>query len=245
MSELEAALQLSWKQNAESWTTVVREHGIVSRREGTDAAIVAACERAGPGRVLDVGCGEGWLSRALAARGADVLGIDGSDALISSARAAGGGPRYEVLPYDALAASAELARGPWDVIVCNFSLLGEELASPLRALAARLAGDGRLLIQTVHPWTVATGEPPYADGWRTETFSRMTGAFTAPMPWYFRTLSSWVELLTRAGLDLTALHEPTGMSSAMPLSLLLELRSALRPAIIDIVTSGASNDRQL
>lgn len=225
VEDREAALQLSWEQNAEPWTTVVREHGIVSRREGTDAAIVAACERAGLGRVLDVGCGEGWLSRALAARGAEVLGIDGSEALISRARAAGGGPRYEVLPYVALAASTELIRGPWDVIVCNFSLLGEELASPLRALTARLAGDGRLLIQTVHPWTVATAEPPYADGWRTETFSRMGGAFAAPMPWYFRTLSSWVQLLTSTGLELTALDEPKGESSLMPLSLLLELRS--------------------
>lgn len=222
---LERALELSWEQNAQAWTTVVREHGIASRREATDAAILVACERAAPGRVLDVGCGEGWLSRALAARGAEVLGIDGSEALIDGARAAGGGPRFEVLSYDALAGSPALAQGPWDVVVCNFSLLGEQLASPLRALTARLAGDGRLLIQTVHPWTVAAGEPPYADGWRTETFSRMTGHFNAPMPWYFRTLSSWVELLMQAGLELTVLDEPRGMSSPMPLSLLLELRS--------------------
>ena len=228
----ESALQLSWEQNAESWTTVVREHAIASRREGTDAAIVAACERAGLGRVLDVGCGEGWLSRALAARGADVLGIDGSEALINNARAAGGGPRYEVLSYNALAASVAPAPGPWDVVVCNFSLLGEELASSLLAFKARLADDGRLLIQTVHPWTVAAGEPPYADGWRMETFSRMTGDFIAPMPWYFRTLSSWVDLVIRTGLDLTAVHEPKGASSSMPLSLLLELRSPRRPAIL-------------
>lgn len=168
---------------------------------------------------------EGWLSRALAARGSDVLGIDGSEALISSALAAGGGPRYELLPCDALAASTEPTRGPWDVIVCNVSLLGEELASPLRALTARLARDRRLLIPTVHRWNGGDRGAAVRNGWRTGTFSRMTVAFAAPMPWYFRTLSSWVRLRTSTGLAPTALDEPGGTSSPMPLSLLLELRS--------------------
>ncbi|WP_221176052.1 class I SAM-dependent methyltransferase [Brevibacillus nitrificans] len=33
-----------------------------------------------PSRVLDVGCGEGWLARTLNEEGIDVVGIDGSPA---------------------------------------------------------------------------------------------------------------------------------------------------------------------
>jgi hypothetical protein len=55
----ENAIQTSWAHNADAWTAAVRDGRIESRRAGTDAAILAACERAGLGRVLDVGCGEG------------------------------------------------------------------------------------------------------------------------------------------------------------------------------------------
>jgi SAM-dependent methyltransferase len=40
-------------------------------------------------RILDVGCGEGTLTRKIVARGASVLGIDNSPEMIAAARAAG------------------------------------------------------------------------------------------------------------------------------------------------------------
>ena len=45
-------------------------------------------------RALDVGCGDGLLTRALAARGISTLGIDASPGMIGLARRrAGNGPR--------------------------------------------------------------------------------------------------------------------------------------------------------
>jgi 2-polyprenyl-3-methyl-5-hydroxy-6-metoxy-1,4-benzoquinol methylase len=177
------------------------------------------------GRVLDVGCGEGWLARELATRGARVLGVDGSSELIARAREAGGAATYEQISYDRLVASADLAAGPWDIVVCNFSLLAEDLAPLLGSLARRLAADGMFLIQTVHPWAVAAAAPPYHDGWRVETFASMDAAFAAPMPWYFRTLSSWITLLREAGFEITGLQEPRHSQTGAPLSLLIECRA--------------------
>lgn len=222
----EAELTASWDANADAWTLAVREGAIPSRRAGTDAAIMHACLRAPLGRVLDVGCGEGWLARALARRGASVLGVDGSSDLIVEARRAGGGPRYEVQAYADLAREAERGAERWDLIVCNFSLLGADVAPVLQSLARRLAANGRVLVQTVHPWTVAASSPPYADGWRTETFAGISGSFPAPMPWYFRTMGSWWEVLRVAGLTVTRVDEPFGEQGGMPLSLLLECRVA-------------------
>ena len=47
-------------------------------------------------RVLDFGCGIGRAARAMAARGAEVIGLDVSPAMIAEARRRGGGARYFV-----------------------------------------------------------------------------------------------------------------------------------------------------
>lgn len=210
----------SWDANAAAWTTAVREQLIASRRAGTDAADLRACLRLQPRCVLDVGCGEGWLARALVEHGINVVGIDASEPLIAAARNAGGA-NYEVAPYESLVGSAALFSGPWDTIVCNFSLFGDPLAPLLAALAARLANAGRLLIQTVHPWTAA-GNGPYVSGWREETFADFDVDFPAAMPWYFRTLESWHVEIQQAALAIARIEEPIDSATERPLSLLIE-----------------------
>jgi 2-polyprenyl-3-methyl-5-hydroxy-6-metoxy-1,4-benzoquinol methylase len=222
--DVEKRLESSWVANAAAWTDAVRGGAIASRRAGTDAAILGALAELPPGRVLDVGCGEGWLVRALAGSGHRVVGVDASAPLIESARARGGG-ELRVVSYEALAAEPSLAGpGPYDAVVCNFSLLGEELVPLLRALRGLLTEDAPLFVQTVHPFT-ACGDLPYRDGWREETFAGFGGAFGAPMPWYFRTVGSWLRLMAGAGLRVGALEEPIDPESGRPLSLLLTCRA--------------------
>ena len=216
------AITASWVANADAWTAAVREHRIASRTAGTDRAIVETVLRHRPGRLLDVGCGEGWLARALAPHGYAVVGIDASAPLIARARELGGA-EFRVLSYEALTRDPRLAGGPYDVAVLNFALLGAPVAPLLAAVASRLAARGVLLIQTVHPWTAA-GDQPYADGWRLETFDAFGEAFPAPMPWYFRTLASWLAELTSAGLVVDRLEEPLHLQTGRPLSLVLTCR---------------------
>jgi 2-polyprenyl-3-methyl-5-hydroxy-6-metoxy-1,4-benzoquinol methylase len=212
-----ARMRESWERNAAAWTHAVREQRIASRRAGTDAAIVDAVLRLAPSRVLDVGCGEGWLGRVLAERGVAVVGIDASLALIESARALGGG-RFEAMTYADV--DAALLGAPFDVAVCNFALLEEDLAPAFDAIARTLGANGRLVVQTVHPWT-ACGEARYENGWRLETFAAFGGGFVAPMPWYFRTLDAWVDALAAAGFRVERIEEPVDRESGRPLSLLL------------------------
>jgi 2-polyprenyl-3-methyl-5-hydroxy-6-metoxy-1,4-benzoquinol methylase len=215
-----AKLAQSWEANAAAWTRVVRERRIESRRLATDVAILGAVLDQSPRRVLDVGCGEGWLCRALPAYGIDAVGVDGSAPLIESARAAGEG-QFHLLSYEDLVSHPErLGRGRFDAVVCNFALLQEELAPLLRALHSLLRSRGALVIQTVHPWS-ARGEGPYEDGWRTEHFADFGEEFSEAMPWYFRTLGSWLELLRQAGFRLEELREPAHPHTGSPLSLLL------------------------
>jgi len=214
----------SWNVNAEAWTTAVREGRIASRRMATDRAIVEAVLAGAPQRVLDVGCGEGWLCRALAQHALETFGIDASPPLIEAARAIGG-DGYAVCDYRALIDSPRQF-GRFDAVVCNFALLEECIDPLLAALQDTLGANGNLIIQTVHPRT-ACGDLAYADGWRTETFTGFGDAFTAPMPWYFRTLESWCETLSRCGYAIEAVREPMHPESGQPLSLLLIARPSV------------------
>ena len=213
------AITRSWLANAEAWTHIVRSDGIESRRLGTNAAVVAAIIELDPATLLDVGCGEGWLCRTFSERGVACTGVDASPPLLAAAREAGGG-NFEVMDYATLAGSNVLP-GPFDVIVCNFALLGEDIVPLLAGLRRRLSPAGRLVVHTVHPW-VACGDGDYADGWRSETFAAFgAGRFKEAMPWFFRTLPRWVADLGEAGLVVESLREPPDPNTGRPLSLLV------------------------
>ena len=217
-------LSLSWQANADAWTAAVRERRIESRHLVTDAAIVQAILALAPTRVLDLGCGEGWLCRGLAEHGIEAVGVDASAPLIAVARKAGC-PRaqYRVCGYAELESQAAQL-GCFDLLVCNFALLEDPLAPTLSALHGLLAAGGHLLVQTLHPWR-ACNDASYRDGWRVESFAGFGEGFAEPMPWFFRTLESWLALFTETGWRLQWLQEPLHPESEQPVSLLMLLSS--------------------
>jgi len=206
----------SWERNATPWTAAVREEKIESRKAVTNAAVLEAI---GPGEgrsVLDLGCGEGWLSRAMSRQGWRVVGVDGSTSLIQAARVAGA-EDYFCLDYSLL--GAEFSDSMFNLVVCNFSLLGEESTNAALCGAAMMLNPrGRLLIQTVHPISV---EGPYRSGWRTEDWEGFGMSECAPTPWYFHTLSHWVSLLAETGFIIREIREPMGIGVNNPSSLIL------------------------
>ena len=214
----------SWHKNATPWTAAVREQRIESRRLVTDAAIIDAVMHRRPRSVLDIGCGEGWLVRALAGRGVErVVGVDVVPALVEQAREHGGGD-FRVASYEAIA-RGELEVSV-DVAVANFALIGKDAVDALvRAVPSLLTPAGSLVIQTLHP-LVACGDLPYEDGWRTGSWAGFSEDFTDPAPWYFRTTESWIRLLVGAGLHLVEMREPVHPNTRKPASVIFTARVA-------------------
>ena len=213
----EARILESWHRNADAWSAAVRERRIESRALATDQAITEAVLGRAPRSVLDIGCGEGWLARALAARGIQVLGIDANPVLTARARAAGGG-EFRVATYQQAAAGLLDFRA--DVAVCNFSLLGCESVDALFAgIAGMLAPQGTFMVQTLHPLHAGT-DRPYQDGWREGSWCGFSADFTDPAPWYFRTMESWEALFRRHRLRLLQRREPLHPRTRQPASVI-------------------------
>ena len=222
----EMQIARSWRANAAAWSDAVRSGRIASRRAGTDTAIVEAVLRTTPASVLDLGCGEGWLVRELAARGIDAFGIDASPELVAIARVSDGA-LFECASYRELARTR--AARSFDVVVLNFALFGEDLGDPLRAARMHLRPGGMLVVQTLHP-QAAGDDDAQADGWRIEDFAGIAGGFREPMPWYFRTMPSWHAVLSGAGFTLVRADEPRDAGGALLSLLLCARRGDAEPA---------------
>ncbi|WP_165856886.1 class I SAM-dependent methyltransferase [Marinobacter sp. JSM 1782161] len=215
----ESRILSSWKTNASAWIRAVREHEIASRETVTNQAIVNAILTLQPRLVLDAGCGEGWLVRALSAHGIRGIGIDATPELVEQARALDNS-RYQVMNYAQLANAHSFQV---DVLVCNFALLGDASANELlRAAAVHLKPDGHLVIQTLHP--LMSLEPgSYQSGWREGTWAGFSDAFREAPPWYFRTLGDWFALFGRFGFRVRSVAEPTNLPGNPPFSILFTM----------------------
>ena len=213
----DARIVESWRKNARPWVSAVRDQKIESRKLVTNHAIVEAVLSRSPLTVLDIGCGEGWLARDLAEHGMQVLGVDVVPDLIEQARRAGGG-EFQVASYE------DIAAGKLDVqvdaVIANFSLIGKEsVEGVLRRLPSLLTDDGTLFIQTLHP-VAACGELAYIDGWREGSWAGFDDDFSDPAPWYFRTMESWLQLLSESGFQTVETREPSHPATGQPASVI-------------------------
>lgn len=205
----------SWHKNAAPWIVAIQEHQIESRRLVTDRSIIDAVFSRDGKTVLDLGCGEGWLTRELVSLGMDVLGTDIVPELIEQAQTFDTG-RFKLASYQEIAAGKLSEK--FDVVVANFSLLGDESVKDLfRSIPSLLNPHGTFIIQTLHP-IIATSDLPYVDGWRQSSWAGFSEDFTDPSPWYFRTVATWIELYISHGLTIVEVREPINPQTGKPVA---------------------------
>jgi SAM-dependent methyltransferase len=107
----------------------------------------------GAGSVLDLGCGTGIFSAALAARGAGVVGVDPASAMLDIARARKGSNR--VTWVESTAQGLDLGRRFEAVVMTGHAfqtlLTPEDRAACLATIAQHLAPGGRFFFDSRNP----------------------------------------------------------------------------------------------
>ena len=124
-----------------------------SGREDLEPVLDALAFLANGGRVLELGIGTGRIALPLAARGIEVHGIDGSEAMVARLRAKEGGAGIPVTTGDFADVGAE---GIFSLVFVAFNtfwalLSQEDQVRCFRNVAEHLSRDGVFLIEAVVP----------------------------------------------------------------------------------------------
>jgi SAM-dependent methyltransferase len=136
-----------WSAVAEEWIAWARKPGHDAFWAYRDAFLDFVGLRTGD--VLDVGCGEGRISRELKRLGYTVTACDGIAAMVDAARDADSADHYAVAP----AAALPFPNRSFDKIVAyNLLMDVEDVPTALREFARVLRPDGELIISLVHPF---------------------------------------------------------------------------------------------
>ncbi len=216
----------SWEQNSQAWIETIEQQHIASRNLATNEAIISAIVGHQPRRVLDMGCGEGWLCQKLHSLGMDTLGIDAAGKLVERAIQRTGMSTFLHHSYEALVSGSFHPDAPFDLIVFNYSLFGEA-ATPaiLQKVQEWLTPQGKVLIQTLDPEHPAFKDLGRAQ-WVKEDWAGMQVAFEVPMDWYYRTMADWESMFAALGYDLQNTAFIRHPEQKTPISVIFTLQKA-------------------
>jgi SAM-dependent methyltransferase len=170
-------------------------------------------------RLLDLACGHGRLARELARRGAQVVGVDLSAALLEKARAQQAMRPLSVAYVCAdAAAPGTLVGERFDGVCCSFGLSDiDNLDGAIARVARVLQPGGFFTFSLLHPcfpgWPSTQANPSWqpGSGYFYEGWWRADGPANGLRPKVganHRTLATYLNTLARHGLVVEQLAEP-------------------------------------
>jgi ubiquinone/menaquinone biosynthesis C-methylase UbiE len=215
--QAESRLADGWDANAEAWIEWTRR-GLDSYSSHKLAFLPLIPP---PGRLtVDVGAGEGRVSRELQAQGHRVLALDHSFTMVHSAATHAGEP---VPTAVADAARLPLPDAAADCVVAFMSLQDiDNVTAAIAEIGRVLATGGRLVMAIVHPVnsagsfdrTAAGANPPFViEGAYTQarhyTTTRTRDGLSMTYHGIHRPLNTYTHALSSAGLVIEQLREQT------------------------------------
>jgi SAM-dependent methyltransferase len=211
----------SWEAEAEHWVRWARTPGHDAYwfyRDSFFDVVVPA-----PGRLtLEVGCGEGRVSRDLATRGHRVVALDGSTTLLRHASASDPSGRY----VQGDAGTLPFGDGVADIVVAYNSLMDfDDMPGAVAEMARVLAPGAALCISITHPVIDGGGfdsddvdapyrlREPYFGRHRFDATIDRGGATIRLQGWN-HALQDYVGAVVGAGLVIDMVREPVPVAGS-------------------------------
>ena len=212
-------LRDAWRAHADDWAAWAStpDHDVFFWRYNLPAFLEIVPEPPSSGPTLDIGCGEGRVSRELARHGHAMLGIDAAPPLVR--RAAAAGPSLPAAVADAVALPF---RPESAALAVSFMVLQDvdDLDGALREVARVLRPGGHLCFAIIHP-LASCGDFVDDDGDESDFLVHLTysetrrfqesierDGLTMTFHSEHRPLEVYVDALARAGFVVEALREP-------------------------------------
>ncbi|HET8840060.1 MAG TPA: class I SAM-dependent methyltransferase [Ktedonobacteraceae bacterium] len=200
----------SWSTIPQSLAETFGEEGDLVRQTLLNPAIFALLGDVKGKTILDAGCGQGYLSRLLAKKGANVTGIEPSEVFYAYATGREQAEQLGITYIQADLSTWNCTPRQFDYAVANMVFM--DIPAYLPALAncvTALKPSGGLLLSLLHPCFEESGE-----AWRTKGFVEVQDYFRErPVKQrygYFihRTLSTYLNSIIQAGCILQQVIEP-------------------------------------
>jgi len=231
-------LRQQWEANAAAFAALIGGQGTPHHREILNPCVEQLMGDVKGLHLLDAGCGEGYLARYYAERGARVVGVDFSPKLIDLCQQQSKKLAIEYHVGDICNLSFLKDRS-FQRVLCNLVLLNvEHYDKALAEFYRVLEPTGFLVFSIVHPafniygpgkWELTEKDPK--TGRRTGRYfvvdryfeemeysarwsSRTGEDFPQEFSFFHRPISSYAAALFRAGFHLAALEEPKPVTSS-------------------------------
>jgi ubiquinone/menaquinone biosynthesis C-methylase UbiE len=225
-----------WNVGAETWIEFVRGGKNHYAEYLNGPALKRMVGNVEGQRMLEIGCGEGWLARFFAKAGAEVTAVDLSDALIKAAEEEEERRPLGVRYFAADGANLDMLEPEsFDIAYCHMALEDmPDYEGAIVEVSRVLKTEGRFIVVMEHPcFSVISHRGKMISGWQTRLredgsndyfyyriqdyfrrhgysyewkHNRLTSCFVTEG--FHRTLSDYVNALTKHGLVITGLDEP-------------------------------------
>jgi 2-polyprenyl-3-methyl-5-hydroxy-6-metoxy-1,4-benzoquinol methylase len=185
------------------------DEGDFARRELLNPAILEILGEPRGKRILDAGCGQGYLCRLLARRGANVTGVEPAEGFYRYAVAREGGERLGITYIqEDLAAFAR--QGEFDCVIANMVLMDIPDYEPaMRNCIAALKPGGDFIFSLSHPCFEASSSEWARKGCvEVREYLHDYAIAQTISSRFHRPLSSYLNLILRAGCVLRHMVEP-------------------------------------
>jgi len=223
----EEQISRAWDKVADEWTRRYDEHGDVNRRYITDPTIFRLVGSVAGLSILDAGCGNGYLCRLLAKRGAKMIGVDVSKRLVEIARQKENEAPLGITYHKGSLCNLSMFKDEtFDTVVSNLVLMDlPDLEKAFQELKRVLKKSGKLIFSIMHPCFSSAPVRGYVrvpqDSdrkedwlyWKVDRYFDRSLEIWGRIDWspvysYHRPLSDYMNALIRNGFTLTHFEEP-------------------------------------